>query len=98
MNMKRFIVEQLGFVQVEAERRFLLEVPDDCTLEEAAELLEGVSESSLDGEGMEWTDNNDQNWLGFNVQIDTTEVYDPDTVAGAPPTEGLKVIMLGDNK
>jgi hypothetical protein len=92
--MKRFVVEQTEMVQLEADRRFLLEVPDDCTLEEAAELLEGVSEALLDREGIEWTDNNDQNWLGYNVEIDTTEVYDPDAVSGAPPTEGLKVIKL----
>jgi hypothetical protein len=43
---------------------------------------------------MEWADEHGRQWVAFDVQIDTTDVYDPDTVAGAPRTEGLKVIKL----
>jgi len=90
--MKRFVVEQTGMVQLEATRQFVIEVPDHFTEDQTEELLQ---HTSLPDEcGMEWADEHGRQWVAFDVQIDTTDVYDPDTVAGAPRTEGLKVIKL----
>lgn len=92
--MKRFVVEQNGFIQVEASRRFLVEVPDHISEEEARKTLEDLQDRLPDNEGMEWRDEPDRNWVGYDVEIEGTEVYDPDTEFVAPATEGLIVIKL----
>ena len=96
--MKRFVVEQDGEVLLEATRRFVVEVPDHFTEEQTAALLEKAQASISDEEGMEWSDDLDRKWVGYDVEIGTTEVYDPDTVLGAPAAEGLKVIRLGETE
>jgi hypothetical protein len=96
MKMKRYVVEQNGIMQLEAARRFLVEVPDHFTEDQTEALLEKLEGSLPDEEGMEWTDGIDRKWLGVDVEIDTTNVYDPDSVAGARTKEGLKVITLED--
>ena len=93
-RIKRFIVEQTGFVQLEACRRFVAEVPDHCSEEQARQLVEDVQESFPDDDGMEWRDEFGRHWVGYDVEIDGTEVYDPDTEWAAPDTEGLKIIKL----
>ena len=91
--MKRFVVEQTGMVQLEATRQFVVEVPDHFTEDQTEELLQHTSLPNE--EGMEWTDG-DRLWTGYDVEIDTTCVYAPDT--NAVSEGGLKVIKLGDNK
>ena len=92
--MKRFIVEQTGFVQVEAYRSFLVEVPDHISEEQAQDLVENGEVELPDDDGMAWRDQPDRQWVGFDVEIEETDVYDPDAVMGAPSTEGLRVIKL----
>jgi hypothetical protein len=91
--MKRFVIEQTGMVQLEAERQFVVEVPDHFTEDQTEELLQHTS--LPDEEGMEWAEG-DRLWAGYEVEIDTTCVYDSDT--HAVNKDGLKVIKLGDNK
>lgn len=81
-------------MKVEAERRFLVEVPDNVTEEEAKALVEEAQDSLPDSEGMDWIDGNDRGWIGFEVEIEYTGVSDPDTVAGGASTKGLRVISL----
>jgi hypothetical protein len=90
--MKKFIVEQVGMVQVEAGRKFVVEVPDDCTEEQAEELFQAAEESMSNTEGMGWTDDNDRLWVGFDVEIDDTDIYEPITMK---EMEELSVITLG---
>lgn len=92
--MKRFIVEQTGYVQLEATRRFVVEVPDDMNEEQAQELLEDLQEPLPDDEGMAWWDEPDRSWSGYDVEFTETDVYDPETVVGGPKTEGLRVMTL----
>jgi hypothetical protein len=93
-NMKRFIVEQNGFVQVEASRRFIIEVPDHISEGKAQELVEGDQVLLPDDEGMEWWDMPDRKWSGYDVEIEETDVYDPETLLVAPSTDGLRVIRV----
>jgi hypothetical protein len=80
-------------VQLEAERQFVVEVPDHFTEDQTEELLQ---HTSLPDEcGMEWADEHGRQWVGFDVEIDTTSVYDPDT--NTVTEDGLKVINLEDN-
>ena len=91
--MKRFVIEQTGRVELEAERQFVVEVPDHFTEGHIEELLQHTS--LPDEEGWEWADC-DCLWAGDEVEIDMTDVYelDPNSVS-----EGrLKVIKLGDAK
>lgn len=92
--MKRYIVEQTGFVQLEATRRFVVEVPDHISEDQAEQLVENAQEAFPEDEGMEWWDHPDRSWTGYDVEITETEVYDPDAVWGSPRTEELKVIRL----
>jgi hypothetical protein len=91
--MKRLVVEQEGMVQLEAARRFIVEVPDHFTEEQTEELLQRTT--LPDEEGMEWADG-DRLWAGYDVEIDTTCVYDPDT--NTVSEDELKVIKLGGAK
>lgn len=90
--MKRFIVDQVGFVKLEADRRFLMEVPDDCTEEEVQELIEEAQDSLPESEGLEWMGEG-QKWSGYEIEVEYTDVSDPETVAGGE-AESLKVIRL----
>lgn len=92
--MKRFIVDQTGFVQLEATRRFIVEVPNHISEEQAQELVDAGQVSLPEDEGMEWWDTPDRKWLGYDVEIEDTDVYDPETSFVAPRTEGLRVICL----
>lgn len=96
--MKRYIVDQIGFVQVEATRRFVVEVPNDISEEEAQQLLEEGHLPLPEGDGMEWWDTPDRKWLGYEVEIEDIEVYDPETVMGTPSTDGLRVVWLQELK
>jgi hypothetical protein len=92
--MKRFVVEQTGMVQLEATRQFVIEVPDHFTEDQTEEL---VQDTSLPDEvGIEWADEDGRQWVAFEVEIDATSVYEPDTCGDNE--HGLKVIKLGDNK
>lgn len=91
--MRKLIVEQTGSVQVEAERRFVVEVPDDVTDEQAEELLREMQDAT-DVDEVEWTDDGGRHWVGFDVECVETEVHDPDTVVGSPGVTGLRVIRL----
>jgi hypothetical protein len=92
--MKRFIVKQTGFVQIEACRNFLVEVPDHISEERAQVLLENGEVELPDDDGMGWWDAPDRQWVGCDVNIEETDVYDPDGVVGGPSTEGLRVIKF----
>jgi hypothetical protein len=92
LQMKRFYVEQLGNVQVEAARSFIVEVPDDFTEEQAQELLRDFDRQLPGTEGMEWRGDDDRDWVGFDVDVLETDIYDADNVK----TEGLEVIRLAD--
>jgi hypothetical protein len=94
--MKLFVVERSGMVQLEAARQFVVEVPDHFAEDQTEELLQHTS--LPDEEDMEWADDLDRRWIGYDVEIDTTDIYDPDYVAGAPAPDGLKVITLGEAK
>jgi hypothetical protein len=96
--MKRFIVEQTGLVQVEASRRFLVEVPDHISEKQVQELLENEDVELPDDDGMGWWDTPDRQWVGCDVEIEDTELYDLDAVMGGPSTEGLRVITLPERK
>jgi hypothetical protein len=97
--MKRFVVEQTGMVQLEATRRFVVEVPDHFTEDQTEDLLQHTSLPDEEyEEDMAWSDDLDRLWIGYDVEIDSTDIYDPDNVAGAPATDGLKVITLGEAK
>jgi len=90
-DMKRFIVDQTGFVQLEASRRFIIEVPDHISDEQAQELLdEGQVSLPDDEEGMEWWDTPDRKWVGYDVDIEDSDVYEP----GIVRTDKLRVIRL----
>ena len=92
--MKRFIFQQTGFVQIEACRSFLVEVPDHISEEQAQVLVENGEVELPDDDGMGWWDTPDRQWVECDVEIEETDVYDPDAVMGAPSTEGLRVIKL----
>ena len=92
--MKLFIVEQTGFVQIEAYRSFLVEVPDHISEEQAQDLVENGEVELPDDDGMGWWDTPDRQWVGCDVEIEDTELYDLDAVMGGPSTEGLRVITL----
>jgi hypothetical protein len=91
--MKRFIVEQLGLVQVEATRRFVVELPDHVSEKQAQDLVESKQETFPDNDDMAWRDQPDRSWSGYDVEITETHVYDP----GAPNTDELRVIRLESN-
>lgn len=91
--MKRFYVEQLGNVQVEATRSFIVEVPDDFTEEQAQDLLRDFDRQLPDTEGMEWRDHDDRDWVGVDVDVLETDIYDADTVE----TGKVVVITLSDH-
>jgi hypothetical protein len=86
--MKRFIVEQLGYVQMKPARRLLVEVPDHFTKEQAEELLQDA-QSALPSDGLWWTDDLDCKWDGFDVEIEEIWVYDPEIDYDAPPVISL---------
>jgi len=92
--MKKFLVEQAGYVQLEASRRFLVEVPDDLTREEVQELVKEAEWSLPDDEDMAWKDDLDRGWIAYDVEIESTDVLDADAVA-EESTQRLKVIRLG---
>lgn len=92
--MKRFIVEQSGYVQLEASRLFVVEVPDDMSEEQAEALVDELQDTFPEDEGMAWRDDLGRNWSGYAVEFSETEVYDPDVVVGGPTTKGLTVIRL----
>lgn len=92
--MKKSIVDQLGYVQLEATRRFVLEVPDDIGEEQARELLEDLQEPLPDEGKMAWWDQPDRSWSGYDVEFTETAVYEPETDFGAAKTDGLTVVKL----
>lgn len=86
--MKKFIVEQLGYVQLEANRTFIVEVPDDMTEEDAEELVK--DQTLPEDESMAWKDDLGHKWIGYDVEIWETDVYESDGIGG------LKVINLDE--
>lgn len=90
--MKRFYIEQLGNVQVEAARSFIVEVPNDFSEEQAQELLHDFDRQLPGTEGMKWRDHDDRDWVGFDVNVLETDIYDADS----RDTKGLEVITLAD--
>lgn len=86
--MKRFVVDQHGIVEVEASRSFIVEVPDHISEEQVQELI--ANGPLPDEDGMEWWDTPDRKWLGYDVDIEETVVYEPEN----PGAEGLSVIRL----
>lgn len=92
--MKTFVVEQIGQVQIEATRIFVVEVPDHTSEDEIQELLEEMQSDLPDNENMAWEDETKQKWSGYNVEDIETVVSDPGTVMGGPSTEGLSIVQL----
>jgi hypothetical protein len=92
--MKRFIVEQRGYVQLGAGRRFLVEAPDHFNEDRVEEQLKDVD--LPEDQGMEWSDEHERKWTCFDVEVEETEVYDPETTLGADEIEGLPVVTLTD--
>ena len=62
--------------------------------EQAQNLVESKQDTFPDNDDMAWRDQPDRSWSGYDVEIEETDVYDPDAVMGAPSTEGLRVIKL----
>jgi hypothetical protein len=95
--VRKLTVQQRGLIQVEVERTFAVEVPDDMTEEQAQELLENMDDSLSDDEGMAWEGGGKAGgtWIGYDVEVEETEVHDPALCGGWPKPEGLTVIRLG---
>ena|SRR5579884_1164725 len=91
--MKKLLVEQTGSVQVQAERKFVVEIPGDLS-EEQIEQLRRRLFTNPDVEEIEWTDEDGCLWSGFDVEFVDTVVHDSDAVLGKPTMEGLKVVRL----
>jgi hypothetical protein len=92
MNMKRFVVEQSANVEITLTRTFLLEVPDDCTQDEAEKLVLEIDEIVLAEEQVEWINDSPCEWDEVDAQ-DTTLT----PVSSAHGTNGLPTITL-DNE
>ena len=80
--MKQFIIQQTGYAQVEVERRFVIEVPDDITegqVEQGwAEWIES-KEADL-AEELAWMTDDGTGWIGYEVEGVETNVDDIDPV------------------
>ena len=92
--MKRFIVEQKGFVQIEACRRFLIEVPDHFSGELARQWVEAEEESLPGDDSMAWCGGLSDHYVGYDVEIAETDVHDAGAATGAPATDGLRVVSF----
>jgi hypothetical protein len=90
--MKRFIVDQSANVEVTLTRTFLLEVPDDCTQEEAEKLLLEIDESALFEQQVEWINDGPCEWDEVDAQGTTLTPLSSDH-----RTDGLPIISL-DNE
>ena len=90
MNMKRFVVDQSANVEITLTRTFLLEVPDDCTQDEAEKLLLEIDEIVFCEEQVEWI-NSSCEWDDVDPQVTTLT---PDSDHG---THGVPIIKI-DNE
>jgi hypothetical protein len=91
--MKKLIVEQTGSVQVQAERKFVIEVSADLT-EERMEQLRRRLFDTPEVEEIGWADEDGRLWSGFDVEFVDTVVHDPDAVLSGLTVEGLKTVRL----
>jgi hypothetical protein len=91
--MKKLIVEQTGSVQVYAERKFVIEVPVDLTVEQMEQLRRKLFDAP-EAEEVEWTDDDGNRWSGFDVDFVDTAIQDHDAVLGGLTVEGLKTVRL----
>lgn len=89
--MKRFIVEQRGYVQVEAGRAFVVEAPDTVSEEEVYDLLK-TAEPVAEDEDMAWCDELERRWIGFDVDVMEIDVCE----AEADEEPYLKVVRLDE--
>lgn len=89
--MKRLIVEQMGYVQIEVKRAFVIEVPDGVSADDAKRAL-NEGEPPSDTDNILWTDEDGTEWMGFHVEDINNWVYDPDEVLGAPRHEVQQAI------
>ena len=69
--MKRFVVEQSANVEITLTRNFLLEVPDDCTQDEAEELLLEIDEDVFFEAGLAWINGDPCEWEDVDAQSTT---------------------------
>lgn len=93
MQMKKFIIEQTGYVQVEATRRFVVEAPDDVDDGQVYDLVK-AAEPAADDEDMAWRDELDRKWIGFDVDVAEIDVCEAES--DEPSLEGMKAIKLDE--
>ena len=89
--MRQFVVEQTGYVQVEATRRFVVEVPDDIDGDEVYERMI-KAEPEPEDEDMAWRDDTDHLWIGYDVDVWETDVCEAE--ADDPSLAEMKTIKL----
>jgi hypothetical protein len=68
MNMKYFGVEQSAKVEITLTRNFLLEVPDDCTQDEAEKRLQELEWDVFFEQQVEWINDGPCEWEEVDAQ------------------------------
>lgn len=93
--MKRFMVEQNGYVQLEAWRTFIVEVPNHFTEEQVYELVNGQDDLIEEKQDGGWVDDLERAWIGYDVDIVETSV-DPvdDDETDVPALADLEVVRI----
>ena len=76
--MKRFFVEQTGYVQIYATRRFVFEGPDDMDEQEVEEVVKDRALVIREDEGLAWKDDLDRKWSGYDEEIWDTHIHEAD--------------------
>jgi hypothetical protein len=85
MNMTRFVVEQSANVGITLTRSFLVEVPDDCTQEEAEKRSLEIDQIVLNDKQVEWINDSLCEWDEVDAQGTTlTPLSSNDRVHGLP--------------
>lgn len=92
--MKRFVVSQSANVEMSVARTFLLEVPDDCSQDDAEELLLDVDEDIFIRAELGWITGAHCEWLDGDVDGEDTTLT---PAINADEANGLPIIKL-DNK
>ena len=82
--MKRFIVEQSANVEITLTRTFLLEVPDDCTQDEAEKLLLEIDEIVFMEQEVAWTIASPCEWDDVDAERTTMTPLSSDRTKGLP--------------
>ncbi len=92
--MRKFIIDQTGYLRLEVERRLVVEVPDDVTQEQVEQNVEDWIEQKENAgqEQVEWRSGDGQGWCGCDMDEIETSVDDSDPVEA----EELPVISLED--